>query len=777
MARIARLTGSSFIRPVRLGIALKPTLENVKKAAEWATKCWGGMYFPLLDSSNQERSLAIAEGCDLDAIWPLDDSAGSKLLAKTEGYFWRVWGDGSGPFDPPPDSMPTALLSPDWALSEDGSGPFFHPTWHDNDHLKNLFRVWFGFYKESNPLRFRFSGKSASTMLEIQGRIPSGVVNFRTPISATSLGITYRGAESRVGVMRVAVDDPQSLMHFWNLRASGADVFPWVDGEAHRLLELLGDWFSTKFTSAPTGNPRGDSKEVFYLWGMDQPPSAFSFSSVFRRYEGRYEWRAADSLLHLGWSGHNALSTPFARTYSLQFDSTETRVSVPLPPGPPARYAANSNVGVVAAQIIIDTEVGLKPGIVATAPNLRKYSRLVDTMSNFPGSFERVVYEGRAAAVAVDSHEMEIGFTSSLRLFEQLFKGSSWRVKHTEGGRLASRVIEMLGGVGRYPGNQPAIRRVLDDAAKSTSGKKIPALIRTAQNYQGDWPGLTSIDSSGYCRGVVYDLLQKKLLQPFLEVSCPHCSTKTTVRPESLSSEMECEICSDAFPLGFALGVAPGGKNEWVYRLTGNLSPDRVAEIMPVAATQSVLTDLLTRGVGSMPHVYGVVLEEGKWKCEVDVVAMADGDEKPVVILGEVKSYRDSIDSKDLDNLMRVQEFLESAGVSCFILAATLRGDFSEQEIVDLRHLREMMAAKGSHPPIVLNGRQLSVPRLHSEYPATWDSRFFLSNFARESCERNLHTLGLPDPESGAVRGVAESTPHAGPETGAIPPDVPQAGS
>ncbi|MFF5299076.1 hypothetical protein ACFY5F_06915 [Streptomyces sp. NPDC013161] len=394
----------------------------------------------------------------------------------------------------------------------------------------------------------------------------------------------------------------------------------------------------------------------------------------------------------------------------------------------------------MAAQITIDTEVGLRPGIVATAPNLRKYSRLLDTMSNFPGSFERVVYEGRAAAVAVDSHEMDIGFTNTLRLFEQLFADSSWRVKHTEGGRLASRVIEMLGGVGRYPGNQPAIRRVLDDAAKATSGKKIPSLIRTAQNFQGNWPGHTSLDAYEYCKGVVYELLQRKLLQPFLEVSCPHCSTKTMVRPESLASEMECEICSDKFPLGFALGVAPGGKNEWVYRLTGNLSPDRIAEIMPVAATQSVLTDLLTRGVGSMPHVYGVVLEEGKWKCEVDVVAMADGENGPVVILGEVKSYRDSIDKKDLDNLMRVQEFLDSAGVTCFILAATLRVDFSDQEIVDLQRIRERLTGKGSHPPIVLNGRQLSVPRSHSDYPMNWESGFFLSNFARDSCERNLRT-------------------------------------
>lgn len=740
MARIARLAGSSFIRPVRLGIALEPTLENVKRAASWAAKCWGGIYFPLLDSSDPERSLAISEGCDLDAIWPLDGSANSKTLARSEGYFWRAFGD-SGPFDAPEDSTPTALLSPDWALSEDESGPFYYPKWRDNDRLRYLFSAWFGSYVGRNSLRFHFSRKaSPSNVLEINAKIPSEVVTFRTPISTTALGITYRGDDSRVGLMKIDPADPQSLMHFWNLRASGADVFPYVDGEAYRLLSPLENWFPRLFASHLNATSRAGSKKAISLWGMDQPPRELSLPHIVAHYEGRYEWRAEGPLLHLGWSGHNALSTPFRRTFSVQFDPTETRVSVPLPPGPPTRYATNSNAGVVAAQISIDTETGLRPGLVATAPNLRKYSRLLDTMSNYPGSFERVVYEGRAVAVAVDSHEVEIGFATTLRLFEQLFKGGSWKVKHTEGGRLTSRVIEMLGGVEQYPGNQPAIRRVLDDAAKSTSGKKIPSLIRTAQNFRGDWPGLASVDMSDYSKGTVYNLLQRRLLQPFLEVSCPHCSTKTTVRPESLAGEMECEICSDRFPLGLALGVAPGGKNEWVYRLMGNLSPERVAEIMPVAATQSVLTDLLTRGAGSMPHLYGVILEEGKWKCEVDVVAMADGDECPVVILGEVKSYRDSIDRNDLENLMRVQEFLESTGVSCFILASTLRDKFSEQGIEDLCYIRETLTAKGSHSPIVLSGRQLSVPRLHPDYPASWDSRFFLANFARESCERNLST-------------------------------------
>jgi hypothetical protein len=586
-------------------------------------------------------------------------------------------------------------------------------------------------------MKIHFQRKGSSHRLEVGAGIPSGVVNFCTPVAATKLGVSHSGTDNRTGLVNVDVDDPQSLMFYWNLRATGANVFPWVSSQQHRLFHLFHDWFTSNLASAPVRVSRGVQRRFMSLWGMSEVPEV-----IARRVGEQCDWRVEDALLSGGWNGPSPLSTPFSRTFSVEFDASSRKAAIPLPPGPPIRYASSNNVGVVAAHVSIYTESGLRPGVVATAPNLRDYSRLFDTMVNYPGSFERIVYEGRAVSVAADAHEVEIGFTTSIRLFERLFEASSWKVKHTEGGILASRVIEMLGGVESYAGNQPAIRRVLDDAAKSVSGRKIPSLIQSANNYKGEWPGRTDIDPQNYAKNSVYGLLYRRLLQPFLEIKCPHCATRATVRPEGLVSEMECEICSDRYPLGLALGIAPGGKNEWIYRLMGNLSADRIAEIMPVAATTSVLADLLTRGRGSLPHAYGIVLEEKGWKCEVDVVVLADGEERPFVILGEVKSYRDSIDKNDLDNLMKVQDFLNSKGVGCLILAATLREEFSEEEVADLRRACEFLDSNGGLLPIVLTGKQLSLPRLHSEYPASWGSRFSLSNLARESCERNL---GLSD--------------------------------
>lgn len=387
---------------------------------------------------------------------------------------------------------------------------------------------------------------------------------------------------------------------------------------------------------------------------------------------------------------------------------------------------------------------------------MRAYSSVVDTMRNFPGNFERITYDGRAIATSSDSHQVEIGVVHSLPLFQKIFEGTAWNSKHSEGGRLVSRIVEMLGGPQNYPGNQPAIRRVLDEAAKSTQGRPLSALIQSARSHKGEWPGDLTFNAADYPKNVVYYLLNRKLLQPFLEIRCPHCAMKYLLRPGDLAYDMECEICTERFPLGLALGLAPGGRNDWVYKLTGNISADRIAEIVPVAGVLSVMTDTLNAGKGGLPHIFGLVVEEGKWKCEIDIMAMADWDERPVVVIGEVKSYRDSIDRNDLSNLVRVQEFVRSQGFECLVLAATLREKLTDPEVADLRDMCQGIstARRGNrvHPllPIILTGADLSVPRDNDTYPARWGSHFDLLEFAEDSCRRNIGLVNVRSAPSGS---------------------------
>lgn len=277
MAKAAsRIEGASEIRPVRLGIAFSPSPANMQAAIRGATKCWGGMHFVFLDAENVERSLKIADALNVDAIWPLDKHQNSIALSREPGFFWRGFGK-QGPFDIPTSSIPSSLVSPEWAINEGESGPFSLPVWEPDDPLASIFSAWFGEYDSSETLSTLFRNKASIARLAASEPIPSGVVNFHTPISTTALGVTYRGMDRRVGIMIIDPGDPSDLVTFWNLRASGARVFPWVDGESSRLMRSFESWMGRLAPSVPKWQSGDGSKGgyVFLSGRRKSLPRAF----------------------------------------------------------------------------------------------------------------------------------------------------------------------------------------------------------------------------------------------------------------------------------------------------------------------------------------------------------------------------------------------------------------------------------------------------------------------------------------------------------------------
>ena len=170
--------------------------------------------------------------------------------------------------------------------------------------------------------------------------------------------------------------------------------------------------------------------------------------------------------------------------------------------------------------------------------------------------------------------------------------------------------------------------------------------------------------------GVFYYLLRQRLLRPVLPVTCPHCTTTTAMTPEQLITDMRCEMCLDEFPIGYALGQH--ARNDWHYQLAGHVGVERLSETLPIMAALHLL---VTRGrsAGTAPYVLGWKLDGPSIDCEVDLAVVVEQRGVPIVIIGEAKSYRDSIDDNDVANLVRIQERFRSIGVECFVLVAVMR--------------------------------------------------------------------------------------------------------
>jgi hypothetical protein len=300
----------------------------------------------------------------------------------------------------------------------------------------------------------------------------------------------------------------------------------------------------------------------------------------------------------------------------------------------------------------------------------------------------------------------------------------------------------MLGGSGGDVANQPAVREVLRKAALTRQGSHMQALVEIAKQNKGSWPGsLLSRNVDEYPQRVLNYLLSRKILHPILPVRCPNCATSSPLRPEDLQTEDRCTMCAEPIPLGFAFAVA-AKRPEWLYRLAGNVPEHRLSEALPIMAVVNVLSSLGSDARSAA--VMGLQMSGPQGSCEIDVALAIDGGQA-VVILGEVKSYRERIDWNDLENLRRAQKFLMAKDINCHVLAATLRDPLDPREIADLRKLCEgaesILDGQSTEPllPIVLSGKDLSAPRYTDDHPDRWTTAGrSVATVAVESCKRNL---------------------------------------
>jgi len=762
---MAAVSGSVQIRPVRVALAVAPNMEALRCAVQLATSAWGGMYYPLVSTDDFDVARELARISASDVIVPVDAGAGTysdagRDLAKLPGFGWGAGGTW-GPFEPPTPHLSSRLLGPEANL-QSSSAPRSRPVWLSNDPLAALYCVWFGEYGDSayeNGLQATFDAETVLKTLALGIPFPSPNDSI-SPLALTALNIEYAGLHSETGIVVVDPDNPKDLIRLWNLRALGNHVFPWPIGHEASFIKACQDWVRAAKESGRIHRwVRGGDGSGFDCISVWTPPNSdASTPAAFEEIA-----RAENLEVHHGIDifsvpprsrESHPLATAYRRRFSLTIPDGEYSVAVPLPTAP---FSLQGDIDepdrIVVAQISILQESGLGSGKTFAVPNARKISPLLSSWVNYPEVFCRPAGEGLAMGVSASAEQAYIRAVPTEAIIEKILEGSKWTTSRSPSGRFATQLIELLGGPRSTAGNQPAVRWVLDTAARSPHGHLIPVLIDSAKKAQGDWPNrIFSRDEANrdYPAGVVRYLLARKLLRPVLPVECPECATKGYLTPESLATDYSCDMCGKVNPLGFILALKNSAP--WHYKTASTLTAEQIAETMPIMATVNVLHALFgaVGGGSEIPYVLGLKVREGKaWECEVDLVLLANNRGAPVVIIGEVKSYRDPISATDLANLSKVQQYFRSEGIECIILAATLREKFEGDELQALRNActqspgrpLDRFASLRPTLPIVLTARDLSAPEHTEHHPTRWGVYDALER-AEASCRRNL---GLSD--------------------------------
>lgn len=754
-----RVTGRVMARPVRAGLVFEPSAETLRFAVEQATLLWGGQYQPFFAPDDLGRIESASRALGIDVLVAVDPAAASERVAALDGFHWHGREDW-GPLAPARDYSSHRLLGPERLLDDLPPGNWVLPEWADTDPLDDLFRVWFGTYgagDQAAGLRDQFSARAASSRIGAGAEVPADAVTWVTPVTATGAAIEYKGMSPGAALVVVDPSEPGSLAALWNARACGAPAFPVPVGHEKRVLAAADAWLRALLAAGELSRWRtGDGRPLgprIYAWqATDQSglPSALTdlldghgITPMTVPPEDGVEFAR-------GWHGDHPLSTSYTVRFSqpLEADGRVARIPVPGVGSGPLR-SGGPRGDVIAVQVEISGASGVRPDWTFAVPGKRSYARLLREYDGVLLNFERPVPDGRVLSASAGDREVVISAVPSIAVLGKLLEVPGWSARQTPGGMFITRFVERLGGAGSTLANQPGARAALTEVARSQRGLPSGAIVQAVKKRQGEWPESLRGDIAAYPAEVFRFLLRQAILRPVLPVECPHCANSIAFRPEDLTATMKCEMCLRDFPLGLALGMKPSGHNDWLYQLAGHMGHERLSEALPVMAALQVLCSRSYDRGPVVPYVLGWEVKGPKLKCEVDIAAVLHYRGLPAVVIGEVKSWQDSIDLNDLSNLKKVQQLIRGQGVECFILAAVMR-DLREDEVIGLRDFAQrspntLPAHSSIEPvlPIVLTERNLSATRYGHDHPGHWSPADGVLGLAKESCRQNLGMTGL----------------------------------
>lgn len=729
------ISGTVYLRPVRLGFVIEEaTTEAIIQGARLASGVWGGVYFPILMATDA-NVLQQAEALAVDVLHPLDESEVAAAVCNTPGFNWRG-GAQWGPFGADSRDLRQGLL-PVERLDDIASSGGSEPS--ATAPQPPLLEVWLG-----HGARTSQPGEEQPSLDELWA---DGDPWTECPLARTSAKIEYFGEDRGLAIVLVG-DDPADLLRLWNTRACGGTTHPWPVGFRDQNLRAVETWLGRPevLTEARQAR-RGDGVElgptVDVLAGEHHDEAEWIRDAL--EAHGVHALVTEHSIRG-GWRGNHPFSTTAERDLALSIDQDARQVTIPLPTLPWLDVRRLDRPGTVAADIHVFSEPEFATGRTLALPGIRSLAETIHRFTVEHEHLHRPSGEGRIVGVQANATSVDVALVPALSVFEAALPEGAM-LGQSDDGLFATNFIDRLGGVKSEAANQPAVRQVLYDLSNWDRSQPIPRLIRSALDRRGDWPHKFDRQTpEDYAKSVVYRLLNTSLVVPALSLRCPRCSTEVDVRPDDLGADMRCVVCRRELNLGLALAVQ-GGSNPWRYQLAAHLPAARIRSGLASMAANSILRSAHRAGhVGAAPHMFGLTVQLDGWSCEVDIASFISDGPVTLAVVGELKGGNEAIDSTDITNLQRVQDLMRAQGIETFILAGTTRDRLFREEISLLRSACEAAPRRLSRRfhdlalPIVLCGRDMSMPWMNEDHPWRWGTPGGppFAGLAEGGCQRNL---------------------------------------
>lgn len=738
-----------MIRPARLALLLdNPTVGDVCSAARAAVTAWGGVYWPIVDLARRSGHVDLFEWLSVDALWPFAQSDRARQMAALSGFQWQAFGP-YGPYDPPePDGILNMRSAEMTTLTDPEGGIMVLPAWSPDDPFEALLSIWFGEFESSTygcELRDLYARHACEMdVMRSTSTVDEQAIFWRTPAKASGSYVEYTGEPLSCGIVIVDPDEPADLLRFWNLRAGGADIVPWVVGAEDRLEAVLRMWLFDRKASGRliawaegqliSGEPPVARASVWPL-GLDE--------LIPDRLRGIFQDEGVGWMpgcwFPSGWRNTHPCMTYFRRSFSVDHDPKATSIEIPLPTLPLRHERQRDRYpGLVAADVTVQRDEDGDPARTVCLPRIRHLAGLMPTET-----FGRPNGRGGVYGIQADSESVKIGIAHPIDVFEKLFNRPDWTCDQSDDGHFTTMLAQRLGTLA----SQPAVREVLTKAVGAAeTGAPFNALTQCAKKSRGTWPEamLPPIEPEEYARRVVRKLADQDLLRAVQPIVCPVCRNEFGLEPGNLADNITCDFCGHQFPL--ALFIAWRGQMTWQFRIAGHVNEKKLKAALPAAATGRVVDALRANLIQPGMTVFGLkLLQDSKEYAEFDIASVID-TVHPTIVIGEVKNHV-QLSQNTLNHLEEAQLQLHTQGIRCFLLFATMWEGLNDSEGDLLRdYCRRVQVAQASsgdqsalHWPIVLTNDDLSVDVLSEKHPSMWIRVTpTLEDIAEESCKRNL---------------------------------------
>lgn len=714
-------------RPLRIGWCVRSdAVDDLRAAMSLSHILWGGRFNPIVPVDDEAAALQLVETFRVDALYPVrDDPAITDFTAKLKHIEWPILhkaivvrNTGTGQY--PPFATVLDIYHAVVHLHEEYVKNLPQPTlsaclysWEETDPLSAVFLATLGAYPPYAEIGIDYAGVVKKGLVAQDVSIPANV-----PLPADILEKVYPSKVTEYlleksgdaglgwGEPGLYVGDSQDfgdLVTYWNLRAADVDLYFYDPAHKARLDPLKDAWLGRlkEWASKTRGGRSWDRQIAVWARTRDSvlPDDVLGQDTVRC---------TADA--HI-WNGRNVVPPIMhfkeKSVLAAVTDDDPPRAIFQLPEKPflDDSQFMNQHV-VVSVHPLVDISSESATFSPPFIPELNEhYGRKLYHAYNEA----RAETSGIGIITTATTDNLTLTALDVRELVQKTFSAFDIEAKPSQAGRVASRLIQQMGGLqGCRVFKIAGVRRLIEQYRPHKSFTKSAAVQIIGDNDpKTGHPNFARYED--LCleynpdlrkwkpeHALLY-LLRKQVFMVGLEFRCPRCELSFWRVLDDVRSEAQCEYCGALFEVSTQLK-----DRDWAYRRSGLFGRDDSQE--GGLAVSVVLQQLDAVFMRRMLFTTGIELSFGspQVKCETDLVVLHSGrDGRVGLLIGECKT-RGKIEQADVANLTTVAEALPKGRFDVFLLFAKL-APFSAEEVAACKEAQD----GGAPRVIMLSDREL----------------------------------------------------------------------